>query len=211
MPALADKCVDGLNGALILASATEALWLSAPPASTIRRQLKATQLEALYEATFLRQFTIYEAFLEELLVHLLARYPTTAYIPIAATGRRLETTLVAARAAIHGGQDYLLWHNPVKVRARVSRFLSASMLEARLLQHEQALQDLAAIRHHIAHGSADSKAKYAAAATRMTGVRTPGTVGHLLRANDVSDPLNPTKWIRRLTDTFADIVRDLAA
>jgi hypothetical protein len=210
MPALADKCVDGLNSALTLASATEALWLAAPPAGTIRQQLKASQLEALYEATFLRQFTVYEAFVEELLVHQLARYPTSGYIPVAAVGRRLERTVKAARAAVYDGQRYLLWHNPAKVRTRVARFLDASTLEKQLLQHEQTLQDLAAVRHHIAHGSADSRANYLASARRLTGVGSPGTVGHLLRASDVSDPLNPTKWIRRMTDSLADVVRDLA-
>lgn len=211
MPTLADKCVDALNSALLLASSTEALWLAAPPTGSIRRQLKVVQLEALYEATFLRQFTIYEAFLEELLVHLMARYPTPTYSPVASGGFVLARSVSLARSAVYGGRPYKLWHNPSEVRTRVSGFIAGSTLETQLGIHEQTLQDLAAIRHHIAHGSSDSKSKYLAAVRRLTGVSTPGTVGHLLRASDNSDPLNPTKWIRRFTDTFAGIVRDLSA
>ena len=46
-----------VDESLKIIASTEVLWLTAPPASVVRKQLKVPQLEALYEAVYLRVFS----------------------------------------------------------------------------------------------------------------------------------------------------------
>lgn len=206
MPALGTKCVASFNQSLDIASATETLWLTAKPASAVRKQLKTAQLEALYEATFLRVFSSYETFIEDSLVHYMANYGTASYIPNASATCQIHNSLTSAVAALYGGNDYLLWHNTKTSIGRVTKHLVGCPVETALTANKVNLDDYAKIRHHIAHNSSDSGVKFAAAASRLTGSEHRRQPGKLLRSADISDPLNPTKWIRVIVDDMAATV-----
>lgn len=206
MPSIGTKCVAGFNETLSLAGATEALWLTARPASEIRRQLKGRQLEALYESVFLRIFAQYEAFQEAALVRYMANYGTPAYQPAPAPGTRLQPTVRAATSTLYGGSRYLLWHDNDKAIRRSQRFLVNSPMELVLSANSANLKDYARVRHHIAHNSPDSKDGFKQAATRLTGAAHAGVPGRMLRAPNISDPLNQPKWIRTIVDDLASIV-----
>lgn len=211
MPALGTKCVNSFNQSLDIASATETLWLTANPASAVRKQLKTPQLEALYEATFLRVFSAYESFLEDVLAHYMAGYETPTYTPTVSATGTIHATVTSALTTLHTRSNgsirsYLLWHDAQTTIDRATRNLNGCPVETVLSANKVDLDDYAKIRHHIAHNSRDSGIKFAAAASRLTGSEYSRRPGKLLRSADISDPLNPTKWIRVIVDDMAATV-----
>lgn len=206
MPQLGSKCVARFNEDLKIAATTEGLWLGAPPASEIKKQLKVGQLEALYEATFLRVFASFESFLEDSLAHFMAGYATPNHSPSPAAGTALHATVTAALGALYGNRSYLLWHDVGRDIGRAKTHLLNCPLETILAANKVQLDDYASIRHHIAHNSKDSRQKFEAAARRITGSTHGGKPGRMLRSEDISDPLNTPKWIRKVVDDMAGVV-----
>ena len=92
-------------------------------------------------------------------------------------------------------RDYLLWHNADAVRNRVNGRLAACPIDAAFTANVTTLTHLAAVRHHIAHGSSSTKAQFKIASLALTGSDHGGSPGKALRSLDVSDPLNTPKWI----------------
>lgn len=211
MPDLPARYIADFNSSLSLVAATETLWLTAPPASVVRQQLKVPQREALYEAAFLRVFCSYENFLEDVMAHFMAKYATTGYSPVPSVGGQLYGSVKAATAALYGGRPYILWHGVGKVVKRCATHLHGCPVESVLLANQQTLEDYARIRHRIAHNSLDAVSEFTAAANRITGNSHRGSPGGLLRAPDISDPMNQPKWIRRIVDNLADVVLQICA
>lgn len=206
MPQLGSKCVARFNEILKIAATTEGLWLAAPPASEVKKQLKVGQLEALYEATFLRVFASFESFLEDGLAHFMAGYATPSYSPTPAANKSLHSTLTGALAELYGNRAYLLWHDMGRDIGRSQTHLVGCPMETVLAANKTRLDDYAAIRHHIAHNSKDSRQKFEAAALRITSSTHSGKPGRMLRSEDISDPLNTPKWIRNVVDDMAGVV-----
>lgn len=192
-------------------AATEALWISAPPTTDVRRRLRAPQMEALYEAAFLRIFTAWEVTLEDLTIRMMARASTPSWRAKASSGAQLHATLGDARQALYGGRDFLLWHNPQRVANRVAGLLDSSPIEREIRKEIIWLGHLGNIRHRIAHSSADAIRKFENAALSLTGTTYRGSPGRLLRAPDNSDPLNPSRWIVRFDAHMREIVEAIVA
>jgi hypothetical protein len=193
-----------VSESLNIIGSTEALWLLSAPASKVRKQLKVPQLEALYEAVYLRVFTAWEAFVEDVLVRFMSGYETSTYGPVLTPGRSPSRTIKGARAALYGTRPYLLWYNPVSAANRISGYVTGSPLEATLRSQQARLEIFAAIRHRIAHNSDDVRVKFNAAAMSLAGSQYSGHPGRLLRAPDLSDPLNQSKWILRISNELMD-------
>jgi hypothetical protein len=210
---LENRFMGSLDDALQLVASTEGLWLTAPPASAVRRQLHVEQLEALYEAVFLRMFGAWEAYLEALTVRWMTRYQCPSYSPRAAVGSSLYATLQTASAALYfedGRQrDYLLWHNPDTVKRRVARVLVGSPIEILCDTQSVMLERVASVRHHIAHGTRDTLARFKQTAIALSGSDHRGRPGRFLRAADMADPLNQPKWIRNIGDQMKDFASGL--
>lgn len=196
-----DDCAQTLNWL----GATEALWMAAPPTTQVRRNLKAPQMEALYEAAFLRIFAAWEVFQEDATVRLMAGAASPTYQPKAQPGYSLHRSLKAARSALYGNSPFLLWHNPPKSIQRISKFLDGAPIEVELTNSQNRLQHLGNIRHRVAHSSEDADAKFKTAALHITGVAFNGSPGKLLRAHDVTDPLNLKRWVFVITNELLDI------
>jgi hypothetical protein len=209
MAALDAKFAQRVNETLQIASSTEALWLTAPPASVVRRQLRASQLEALYESVYLRIFSAWESFIEDVVVRFMSGRVTPGYRPVRVSSCPRLSSVTAARAHLYKNRDYLLWHNPVTSANRISGYISASPVELVLRSQQLRLQAFADIRHRIAHDSDDSKTKFSAAALMIAGSDYNGKPGKLLRATDISDPLNQPKWIRVISFELINIAQSI--
>lgn len=210
MPALGTRCAERFGEILKIASVTEGLWLAAPPTSDVKRNLKVAQLEALYEATYLRIFAVFESFIEDSLAHYMSGYKTPTYTPSPTAGHPLHRTVSASLQTLYNGQDYLLWHNMDSCIKRSQRFLTNCPVETSLNLNLQQFKDYAMVRHHIAHNSKDSKTKFKDAANRLTGSSHGGKPGKMLRSEDISDPLNTPKWIRLIVDEMSKTVKNMA-
>jgi len=206
MPGIGAKCVGRINDILKIAATTEGLWLAAPPASEVKKNLKVGQLEALYEATYLRIFATFESFIEDALAHYMAGYKTSLYKPVPVANVSLHPTVTSARIALYNGRRFLLWHDMARDVARAQAHLVGSPVETTIAANLATLEAYAAVRHHIAHDSADSKSQFEAASLAITGSTHGGRPGKMLRSEDISDPLNTPKWIRLVVDDLARTV-----
>lgn len=205
-----DELRKSIGASIRLVSATEALWTAAPPTSQLRRQLTAGQLEALYEAAYLRMFAAWEAYLESMTVRFLARKASPGYTPICPPGCSLYRTLTLARSALFGSRDYLLWHNPQAVVTRVAGVLTNSPVEVVVSANLSDISNMAAVRHAIAHNSNDAIAKFQVASLQLAGV-SMGSPGHFLRSANNANPLNPVKWLLVLSRRIEVYATQIAA
>lgn len=210
LPNVAKRFADETQRSLDVVSATEALWLTAPPTSLVRQQLKVPQLEALYEAGYLRVFTSWENALEDLTLYYLAGYTTPNYTPTFVQGKARSRTLGDARTVLFGNKRYLLWHNPQRVIERVSQHLANSPIETTLTANRNEIDDFADVRHGIAHASADAKANVRAASVRLCGSEH-ATPGRFLRSARLDDPLNQTKWLLIARDRLVAMINAMTA
>jgi hypothetical protein len=196
---------------LKIISSTEVLWLTAPPTSAVRRQLKVGQLEALYESVYLRIFSAWESFIEDVLVRFMSGYSTPTYRPVLVPSCPRARSVRGARVHLYGSRNYLLWHDPTSSANRIARYISGSPVEVVIRSRQARLQAFAAIRHRIAHDSDDSKTKFYAAALMLASSDFGGQPGKLLRAADMTDPLNQPKWIRVIADELIDTAHSILA
>jgi len=180
-----------------IVSSVEALWQTAPAGSHVRRQIHEGQLAALYEMAYLSLFGHWENFIEDCTVRMLAGQGSPMYSPSIVLSPRART-LIEARARVLGGRHFLLWYDPSKSADRIASHVSSSPLEAVLRSSSDDIGRMASIRHAIAHQSEDALASFRAASVSMVGVEHQKP-GELLRSQDHSDPLNPTRWLRKLT------------
>jgi hypothetical protein len=211
MPNLGRAFAGQVALSLQITASTEALWLTAPPASDVRRRLKVPQLEALYEAAFLRIFTSWENYLEAVVVRFLSGYETKTHSPRAVAGTTLERTLAAAQTRLYDGRDYLLWHNPKSSADRCAKHLVKCPVEITLRANQAKIEHYAAVRHRIAHASADAKRAFDDAVLAISGGAITATPGRFLRTPDISDPLNQSKWIRVIADDFLSFSSQIGA
>lgn len=181
-------------------SNVEALWQTAPRGSDVRRQISEAELNALYEMSYLSIFGHWENFIEECGVRMLAGQGSSSYAPVPVGPGGIKT-LRAARSKLLNGRRYLLWHDPVTSANRIARLVVGSPIEMVLRTESVQLEQFAAVRHAIAHRSDDSVQAFRSASVMLAGVahRSPGS---LLRTQDHSDPLNPVRWIRKISTSM---------
>ena len=204
LPDVAAKFAIETQRSLNVAATTEALWRTAAPTSDVRQQLKVGQLEALYEAVYLRIFATWENTLEDLVVYFLAGYRTPTYVPVYA-GARPAQTLTAARAHLYGGRPYLLWHSTYRATSQASKHLVACPVETVASSAATEIDQYGAVRHAIAHASPDARAKFVAATRAISGLEYK-SVGRFLRSENVKDALNPSKRILIIRNRLVDLV-----
>jgi hypothetical protein len=210
MPPLGSSFMRDTTAALNLIAATETLWLTARGGSAVRQQLRPAQLEALYESAYLRIFTMWEDFLEQALLRYMVGRTTPSYTPIPVAGSSVFGTIAAARTHLFNGRRYLLWHDGQTAADRCRRYLQHCPYELVLTGSAQQLEDFSAIRHRIAHSSTDAKNRFANSAVRLAGQAHGDSPGRLLRAADISDPLNQRKWVRVITDELRLLALQIA-
>jgi hypothetical protein len=207
LPRILEGFVAETERSLEVVASTETLWLTAPPTSEVRKQLKVPQLEALYESVYLRIFASWENALDDLVIHYMADYSSGEYVPKRVSGKA-SRTLKAARKELYAGKDYLLWHNPNQVVARVKKVLEGCPVETVVANSSTELGYFAALRHRVAHDSPDTKEKFKTAAMALCGVEHR-SVGRMLRSADNTDPLNPRKWLLMIRERLVVLVGEM--
>ena len=184
-------------------SNVEALWQTAPRRSDVRKQIGEKELFALYEMAYLSIFGHWESFVEECLTRMVAGQGSGVYAPVLVNPPRART-LQEARARILGNRRYLMWHDPAVAAGRIAQLVIGSPLEATLLAARQSIDDYAAIRHAIAHRSDDVVRGLGTASQSLTGVKHT-VPGRLLRMQDHADPLNPVRWLRKISSDLRQL------
>jgi hypothetical protein len=200
-----------VNESLLIVASTETLWMTAPPTSAVRRQLKVDRLEALYEAAFLRVFTGWEGFLEDALTHFMAGYRSISHTPQIARGQVRQRTIRGAQGVLYGNRVYLLWHDPNQAISRSRAHLTLCPVETVLTAAHTRLEQYAIVRHRIAHASSDAVGKFRQVAIAICGSDCQGKPGRLLRSADISDPLNLTKRIRLIADDMIGLAQSIVS
>jgi hypothetical protein len=121
------------------------------------------------------------------------------------------TSLAAARAALYGGRDYLLWHNPQYAVNRCSAWF-VDGIHSRVIASDRAdLDSLAKIRHRIAHASVQVNREMNAASMHLAGRRYPGaSAGRFLRDWKTDDPLVRERYLRVVTNQLVGLALQLA-
>jgi hypothetical protein len=210
MPPLASKFADRAKAASGIAEAGEVIRSGARRGSTIYRELRLSRLEALHEMAYLRIFVAWEVFLEATFLRTQCGYESPLYSPVFVVGRSREPTLSAAQIALYGSQQYLLWHNPNSTVARARLWFDRCPLEHVILSNLSRLEGFAAVRHVIAHGSADARQKFDAAAIGLAGRRYPGSsAGRFLRDWDHT-AVPRRRWLNSIADELSGLAGQIA-
>lgn len=164
-----------------------------------RHCLPISRVEYAYELAYLQAFTAWERFLEDSLLRYLCGHAARHGRETPSSGT-YHTNLAAAKTALYGGQQFLLWHNPSKVIQRASNVLIGSRHAAVIASIQTRIAHFAAVRHRIAH--AHGKAEFDAATMALAGKRYSGArPGRFLR-DWAPHPASPTRWIDAIVTEF---------
>lgn len=182
MPALGTAFRHQVDAALLIARAAELARDTLPPRTAARLLLTPTRVDAIYEMAFLRIFVAWEVFLEESFVRMLCRWGSAIWQPALIDTTRRFNSLAVARQTLYDGRPYILWHNPQYSVDRAQKWFVNGPHETVVASSMARLDWLAAVRHRIAHGSDDARAKFDLAAIQIAGRRYPAaSAGRLLR------------------------------
>jgi hypothetical protein len=154
----------------------------------------------VYEAAYLLAFSAWENMLEQSFLRFMCGYRPMSGVPVATATWARPKNLTAAIALLLGTSPYKLWHNPQHVIARSQRYFVRGPHEIVLTSALADIQDFAAVRHYVAHRSADTQQKFQAAARRLSGASVVGArAGRLLRSSTI-DPVTSLQvtWLERV-------------
>lgn len=169
------------------------------------------RLEALYELAYLRIFGAWELHLEGIFLRSLCGYVSRAGQETLRPGLMHYRTLATAETAMLGGRAYQLWHNPTAVIGRCQGFIRSgpgypAAQETTISSNLANLENLAAIRHRIAHTQRDARLRFDAACVTIAGRTYRGSrPGKLLRDWDTS-VVPPQRWIRSFERTLVGLM-----
>lgn len=194
MPPLATYLGQRISEAVAVAHAGEAARTASGVGSTAWQEMRTSRLELLYEIALLKAFVEWENFLEASFYRYMCGFESQFGQASPVTGK-FSSSLASAEASVLGGNAYVLWHNPTHVLKRSQKFMVICRHESVFASNLARLQDIAALRHRIAHGQDDARRKFDAAAMNFAGRRYPGSrAGRFLRDWDRSNA--PAKrWI----------------
>lgn len=161
--------------AIDLAVAGETARAVGNPATKV--QWTTSRLESLYELAFLRMFIAWETCNESVFLRSLCGYASQAGQEQLVAGNHYPT-LAAAEAAMLGNKNYVLWHNPYHIVGRCKNHIQShgpqhpnaiGRQEAVIASSVGILEQFANVRHRIAHGQKDAKAKFDQATLSLAG------------------------------------------
>lgn len=194
-----------MDSALGLCTAVELARELSPIGSVQRVELTEQRLALVYESAYLRMFAGWEVFLEEVCIRYMCGYEAPMYTPTVLVQN--VKTLDDARKHLYGQNQYLLWHDPTRVVNRVKARLHECPIEGSILASTQTLQWLGAVRHRVAHDSADARQKFDAATMGLGGFRVRGgRVGRFLRKNHP----HGQRWIHQLAIALRGLAKQMA-
>jgi hypothetical protein len=208
MPPIASAFCGSADRAMQILQALESLRLSSPMGSLTRTTLIPPRMEFAYEAAFLRIFTQWESLLEEATLRYMCGYTYAGYAPTFPSTASKQPDLATARVSLFGSGAFLLWHNPSKNASRLAGWVTNCPVEVVMRSTTSWLETVSAVRHRIAHDSADSRQKFDAATIALAGRRFRGaSVGRFLRGGD---PFASTRRIHQFVSAFKGLALQIA-
>lgn len=210
MPDLRPALSARISDALKIAEMGEIARLESHPASGTKKLLTLARLEALYEMAYLRIFVSWESYLEEVFLRYMCGYTSPLGRPVLKPRDSFHTSLAKAQAALLGKSSFVLWHDPTKVASRAHKHFQTSTIETILQSNSAHLENLAAVRHRIAHSQKHARDKFDIATMTITGKRYQGgRPGKFLRDFDPS-ALPAVRWLERLASEFSSLATQIA-
>lgn len=196
MPPLDALLTSRVADAVNLARAGETVRTAAGVHSPAWREFHVARLATLYEVAFLKLFIEWEGLLEATFYRYACGYRArnSSY----RSGTVLAPTIPSAESLVLAGRSYLLWHDPLAVIRRSQRFFSLAPHETVIGAATTQLTHIANIRHRIAHGQSDARAKFDNSTMQLVGRRYRGShPGTFLRDFDFS-VAPPVRWLETL-------------
>jgi hypothetical protein len=211
MPPLGDGFRSEIKAALALAAAAELAMTGSPRRSALRKEWHVSRVEMLYELAYLRLFIEWEGFLEQTLYRYMCGYNSSCHNPTPSLDLgRFCVSVERAETIILNGRPYALWHNPKVITDRAKRWLSACPHETVIASYQADLENYAAVRHRIAHGQDDAKAKFDSATMTLVGRRYRGArPGRFLRDWDTS-ATPQVRWLESLGSALSNLAAQIA-
>lgn len=210
MPPYSAALQRSVNEAIALARAGDLVVTSVKVGAPLRRAWHFSRVELLYELAYLRIFIEWESCLEQTFLRYLCGYASVLGTCTTVTDTKFYHDLATAQAAVLGGRQYALWHNPGVVILRAKQFFQSSFHETVVASNLTDLGHLAAIRHRIAHGQDDAKQNFDAATMNFAGRRYFGArAGRFLR--DWDRTVTPQRrWIETLGSELVQLAQQIA-
>ncbi len=209
LPPLANHFIASAQAAQDLIMRLEAahVYLSGQQA---QHQIGLNALELSYELAYLRIFTAWEEFQEQVFLRRLCGYEdANGYREPLVSGQNYRPTLALAESAYLGGLQYKLWHDPVKIVARVKIFFVASHFATVIGSRQAALGEFAAVRHRVAHSQKHARSEFDAATMSIAARRySASRPRRFLR--DWKNTIYPRKrWIASIADDLGALARQI--
>jgi hypothetical protein len=211
MPALAVDFRRATRAAAGLPEAGELVRDASGKGSVAYQQLTPQRLTDLYEMAYLRMFVAWENFLEATFVRTMCGYVSSSYAPQFQGERVRQRTLEEAyKALLRPGQDFVLWHNPTRVRRWAAAWFVGCPHEFVIASSLSRLEWFARIRHRIAHGSDDARRKMDEATLGLAGRHFAGaSAGRFLRSwNQASQPKE--RWLYTIEAELGALSRQIS-
>jgi hypothetical protein len=209
MPNLVRDFQVEVDRALALATAGETLRASLVGHVTLGHELTLFRLHLIYEMAYLHIFGHWEAFLEESFLRYRCGYADSGGTQAVAV-TTYASSLAAARVAVFGKQDYLLWHRATTVENRSRTHFVGGPHELVIASNRARIEWFAAVRHHIAHKHGDTRSNFDIACMSLCGRRYRGSRSGAFLRDRATISSVPETWLeiigRELTKLAAQIV-----
>lgn len=199
MPGLSSTFAAACSAATDVAAALERARSVAPRGSAVLRELHHKRLLYVYEAAYLRVFVAWEDFLESSFLRYLCGYAHAGGQVPTRPPHTYSATLAAGRTALFGTRSFLLWHGVDKVVSRSQRFFTNGPHELVLLSNKARLDWFSWVRHRVAHGHDDARAKFDTASMGLAGRRYPAARAGALLRDWVPGATLPTRWLEAIS------------
>jgi hypothetical protein len=172
----------------------------------VERELTEERVRSYYELAYLRLCYTWEWFLEETFLQSLVRNPRIS------PGGRLRyppfKSVAAARAALLSSTAYISWGNIGRAIQALDRFVDSGVHRQVIASYSSQLEAYLAVRHHVAHDSASSKAKFDAATRLLSSKTYSAGPGAFLRDRNRNQQ-EPTKWFSSIADDFVSLAQQI--
>lgn len=169
--------------------------------------LTVHRMESLYELSFLRSVLAWESFLEETFSRALCGFTLSNGVQ-SLVGSPFPN-LASAEAAVLGSRDFVSWTDTGTVIRRCRTYIRSGDHEAVISSAATTLDNLASIRHRIAHRSEYARSQFDIACRAFIGRTVHGSVpGKLLRAWNTSVMPNE-RWLYTLTGALRNFASQI--
>jgi hypothetical protein len=168
-------------------------------------------LEFSYELAFLRIFLAWEVLLENALLRFISGYRHSGGLEPLKAGLVYYPSLAMAERALLGGRRFQLWHDPAQVMVRARRFLIGSRYELILASAQGRVEQLACVRHRIAHSQRDAQVRFDAVTMALAARRYRGSrPGRFLRDRTMMGGQS-VRWISVISSDLESLAHQICS